>query len=62
MPRSVEEMAREREELGQLLLGISASNTYGKTLDELTALRIQQINTLRRLNEVQREIEEYTHA
>lgn len=60
--RSVKEMAREREELRQTLSGIAQWNTYGKTLDELAEVGVQQIMTQRRLAEVEREIEEYING
>lgn len=56
------EMARERTQLIATLEGIGMWNTYGKTVDELSEVALEKIETEKRLFEVDAEIRQYVEG
>ncbi len=58
----IAELAREKIRLQQMLEAIAMTNFYGRSLDELTDLALKQIETRKRLIQVEREIAQYINA
>ncbi len=58
----IAELAREKIRLQQMLEAIAMTNVYGRSLDELTDLELKQIETRKRLIQVEREIAQYINA
>lgn len=53
------ELAEERAKLQARLNGIAMWNTAGKTIDQLAEVELDKIETMRRLAEVNRQIDDY---
>lgn len=60
--RTAFEMAEERTKLLATLEAISMWNTAGKSIDELTEVALQRIETDKRLHEVEAEIRAYVEG
>lgn len=56
----VSALAEEKVQLQLTLQAISMCNVYGKKMDDLVALEKQKIEAVKRLNEIDTKITEYT--
>lgn len=58
--RDSHDLAKRKTYLQARLQAIVMSNVYGKTLDQLTEVELDKMNTIKELNEVNGEINRYT--
>lgn len=58
----ITELAKRKVYLEMRLSGISMSNVYGKTIDELTELEIDRAQTRKELNQILLQIQQYEES
>ena len=56
---TIQELAERKTLLSQKLEAFSMCNVYGKSMEDLTALNLEQIKTQKEMFDVQKQIQDY---